>query len=139
MTKVSTLVIEAQNLAEITALLLPKNYMIYRPEADIDGVDLVLKTPDKLLIECQLKGRCHVESKKYGQRNIWMLFPGKGSAFHRSWYLIKHDELLKIQRKNHGHAAKWNHPKNGEYWQEEVGIKLAGLLSKYCIYQPSNV
>lgn len=82
--KRSTLLTEAQNLAEITALLLSQDYMVYRPEADIDGVDIVLKKPDGELIKCQLKGRCHVETKKYGGKKLWMLFPKKEILFKES-------------------------------------------------------
>jgi hypothetical protein len=136
--KKSTLLIEAQNLAEVTAILLSKNYMVYRPEADIDGVDIVLKNPKGELIKCQLKGRSHVESNKYGKRDIWMLFPQKGEPFKRNWYLIKHDELLKIQKNRHGKAPKWNDSLKGEYWTEEVGVKLSDILEEFSIYKPDK-
>lgn len=55
----------------------------------------------------------------------------KGNPFQRIWYLIKHDDLLKIQRKRHGNAPQWIHPIKGEYWSEEVGERLSVILKKY--------
>ena len=38
-------VTEAINRCEVTKHLLQKGYMVFHPEADVDGVDFVVSTP----------------------------------------------------------------------------------------------
>jgi phosphoglycolate phosphatase-like HAD superfamily hydrolase len=38
--------IEAANRAEATAILIRAGYRVYRPEADVSGEDLVIRTPE---------------------------------------------------------------------------------------------
>jgi hypothetical protein len=112
--KLSSNLIEAANRAEATAILIRKGYKVYRPEADDQGEDLVLRTPNGALIAVQLKGRLHVERAKYGERDMWMLFPCSpwNSKPKRDWFLVPHDELFAVMKQRHGHAmgfaeGKW--------------------------------
>lgn len=107
--------LEAANRAESTALLFRAGYRVYRPEADVNGEDLVVRTPDGRLIAVQQKGRAHVEEKRYGSRDIWMLFPDSPFDGHRQrdWFLVEHDLLFGWMKERHGHAggfadAKWS-------------------------------
>jgi hypothetical protein len=96
---------EAANRAEATALLIRHKYNVYRPEADVSGVDLILLTPTNKLIAVQMKSRPTVNKKKYGgaDKNIWMLFPDPtGPKPGRDWFLIKHDALFQWWEQNHG-------------------------------------
>lgn len=52
---------EAANRAEVTALLIPEGYRVYRPEADSHGEDLILRTPRGALRAVQLKSRPAVD------------------------------------------------------------------------------
>jgi hypothetical protein len=107
--------IEAANRAEATALLIRCGYCIYRPEADVDGEDLVVRTPApegallQVQLQVQLKGRLHVEEKRYGgDRQIWMLFPDRPyDEDRRNWYLVPHRDLFGLMKKRHGHSPKW--------------------------------
>jgi hypothetical protein len=127
-------VTEAINRCEVTIHLLQKGYMIFHPEADVDGIDFVLRNPQGKYLPCQLKSRCIVQKDKYGGKGIWMVFPGKGKSLQRDWYLIEHDRLFSLQKKKHGTAPNWRHKTMGEYWSEPVGDSLAKQLSKYLIY-----
>jgi len=49
--------IEAANRAEATAILIRAGYRMYRPEADVSGEDLVIRTPKGELRAVQMKGR----------------------------------------------------------------------------------
>jgi hypothetical protein len=102
--------IEAANRAEATALLIRAGYRVYRPEADCDGEDLVVRTPKGKLRAVQLKGRQRVDEKKYGGRSLWMLFPDSTfeAGKERAWYLVPHDILFKRMKSLHGHAACWD-------------------------------
>lgn len=66
--------IEAANRAEATAILIRAGYRVYRPEADVSGEDLVVRTPDGKLRLVQMKSRPTVELRRYGGKDIWMLF-----------------------------------------------------------------
>lgn len=102
--------IEAANRAEATALLVRSGYRVYRPEADCEGEDLVLRTPEGELIAVQLKGRAYVSQPRYGAKNLWLLFPS--SPFQadcaRRWYLVPHDELYAYIEERHRGAPGWN-------------------------------
>ena len=101
---------EAANRAEVTALFIRCGYYVYRPEADVNGEDLVVKMPDGRLVAVQMKGRATVNSAKYGNKNIWMLFPSAQYApdTKRDWYFVPHDELFVWMNKKHGGTPKWN-------------------------------
>lgn len=103
-------IIEASNRAEATALLIRCGYRVYRPEADIYGEDLVVLPPDGQLHGVQLKGRPTVDRSKYGNKNLWMLFPSSqyNKLKVRDWFLIPHDILYDWIKQKHGKAPKWN-------------------------------
>ncbi len=130
---------EAINLAEVTALLLGRGFMLYRPEADVGGIDFLLRTPQDVFLKCQLKGRAYIEKKKYGERDIWMVFPGKGIPFEREWFLVPHDTLYTMLKNKHGSAPQWVHPTHGEYWHTPVSDQLADELSPYAIKSPKCI
>lgn len=133
----SSQIIEASNRAEVSALLLGRGFMLYRPEADAEGIDFLVRTPEGKFLKCQLKGRAYIEKKKYGDRDICMVFPGKGGAFEREWYLVPHDTLYLILKGKHGSAPQWLHPIYGEYWHTPVSAELANQLTQYAIKSPA--
>jgi len=95
-------IIEAANRAEATAMLIRAGFRVYRPEADVAGEDLVVRTPGGLLNAVQLKSRLHVNWEKYGEQGLWMLFPATGyRGIARSWYLVDHDLLFAILWSKH--------------------------------------
>jgi hypothetical protein len=108
MTKLSDNEIEAANRAEVTALLIRAGFRVYRPEADVQGEDLVLRTPEGALRSVQLKSRPHVDWKKYGGRGVWMLFPDPAFKLGRDWFLIEHDLLFTTFKEWHGHTPGWS-------------------------------
>jgi chlorite dismutase len=88
---------------------------VYRPEADVEGEDLVVRMPSGVLVAVQQKARVHVESALYSNKEMWMLFPcspfKEGSR--RDWYLVEHDRLFEYMKSHHGHAkgfaaGKWS-------------------------------
>ncbi|KEO89185.1 hypothetical protein EH31_14220 [Erythrobacter longus] len=126
--KLSSNEIEAANRGEVSALLIRLGYQIYRPEADVDGVDLVLRQPSGDLVSVQLKSRLTVNWKLYGGRGIWMLFPGSpwDADEVRRWYLMPHDLLFQVMEKRHGHAPKWD----GSWSVAKPAKDLLGFLEK---------
>ena len=106
----STALIEAANRAEATALLIRCGYHVYRPEADVNGEDLVVKLPDGQLVAVQLKGRATVNHAKYSDKNIWMLFPSApySPSEERNWFFIPHDDLFQWVSGKHSKAPKWD-------------------------------
>jgi len=106
----SSAITEAANRAEVTALLIRCGYRVYRPEADVYGEDLVVLPPSGQLHAVQLKARPTVNLAKYGNRNLWMLFPSfqHSQTIARDWFLVPHDFFFEWVKKRHGHAPKWN-------------------------------
>jgi hypothetical protein len=132
--RANTQIIEAANRAEVTALLIRSDYRVYRPEADVDGEDLVLAKPTGELIKVQLKGRAYVDRHKYGNKNLWMLFPsGKFSPTERrEWFLIEHDVLFEWTKKDRSEG--W-----GDFWSyPTISKKLREFLDSYVIKPPEN-
>lgn len=126
--------IEAANRAEATALLIRADYRVYRPEADIHGEDMVIRTPKTLnseLLPVQLKSRATVNKAKYGDRGIWMLFPSAPFAPDnpRQWFLVPHDKLFDYVHQRHGHTPKWN-----ESWSyPSISKDLMAFLQPFAI------
>lgn len=102
--------VEAANRAEATALLIRIGYRVYRPEADCDGEDLVVRSPNGDLLGVQLKGRATVDFPRYGGRKLWMLFPSGpfSTSNKREWFLIPHDDLYNWIESRHNAAPKWD-------------------------------
>jgi hypothetical protein len=73
--KLQTAGMKAANRAEATAILIRLGYRVYRPEAEFDGADLVVRLPRGALRSVQLKGRPCVDKAPYGGRDLWMLYP----------------------------------------------------------------
>jgi hypothetical protein len=127
--------LEAANRAEVAALLIRSGYRVYRPEADVEGEDILLRTPKRLFISVQLKSCLTVNEKKYGERRgIWMLFPNRYSTPgpdnpRREWYLVPHEILYARIKKDHGHtkegAKSWTAPR--------VSQDLHKFLAEYVI------
>lgn len=124
--------IEAANRAEATALLVRSRYRVYRPEADCEGEDLVLRTPQGELIPVQLKSRMTIDRPRYrANPKLWMLFPEKKYAADssREWYLVPHGKLYDLLKNKHGHAPKWN-----DTWSSATVPKdLRGSLRNYVV------
>ena len=123
--------LEAANRAEATALLIRRGYRVYRPEADVEGEDLVLRSPERRLLLVQLKGRLTVNDASYGgDRTILMLFPDRPfDGAKRDWFLVPHGDLLTIMRKRHGHTENWK-----DAWTiRTVPKQVRPLLEKFQI------
>ena len=92
--KLHSKLVEAANRGEISAILIRNSYRVYMPDADVDGVDLVLRDPCGRIFAVQQKARptCN---KKYCGKKISMLFPEPHAVpLKRSWFLVDHDELF---------------------------------------------
>jgi len=122
-----TRIIEAANRAEATALLMRLGYQVYRPEADVDGEDLVVKTPRGKLRAVQLKS-CPVVNRKYSGKNIWMLFPCDKYQpdAPREWFLIQHDRLFDWMQTAHGHTISLG--QNGGWAATYVSKELRAFV-----------
>jgi hypothetical protein len=56
-----------------------------------------------------MKGRPTVDWRRYGGREIWVLFPDPvGAKPGRPWFFIKHHELFAWVKNRHGAAPGWN-------------------------------
>lgn len=120
--------VEAANRAEATAILIRAGYRIYRPEADCEGEDLIIRTPAGTLRAVQLKSRPTVDKGRYGGREIWMLFPDPTGGPGREWYLIPHDHLYRwFDERRSGQTLK----RHGRWYTPYVSKELRSFLQRY--------
>ena len=123
---------EAANRAEVTSLLIPAGYRVYRPEADCYGEDLILRTPNGQLRAVQLKARPEVDWNRYGGKSLWMLFPDPVGRGGRKWFLVNHDKFYKWTKERHGRARGWK-----EAWSyPTVSKDLGRFLDRFTIASP---
>lgn len=135
-TKLKSAAIEAANRGEATSLLIRCGYRVYRPEADIAGEDLVIRTPEGVLHGVQLKSRAIVDQKKYGDLGLLMLFPGGRFVpdTPRPWFLIPHDLLFPWVKDRHGSAKGW-----AEAWSYPgLSKDLQAFLAPYQVRPPAE-
>jgi hypothetical protein len=126
--------IEAANRAEATALLIRQGYRVFSPEADVEGVDFVVRTPDSELRPVQLKGRPTADIARYGSASIWILFPEPGQVpFRRKWFLVPH-ELLLAYVKERRRSEK---PLKGRS-MSSIPKPLAKLIAKFEVLYPTQ-
>ena len=120
---------EAANRAEVTALLIRCGYRVYRPEADIEGEDLVIRHPTGALFAVQLKGSPIVDCRRYGGRGLWLLCPSAAytPSVPRSFFLLPHDPFFDWVKTRHGHAPSW-----ADHWRyPAISKALAAFLAEY--------
>ena len=124
--KLGSNLIEAANRAEVTALLIRCGSKVYRPEADDNGEDLVVRHKGELL-PVQLKGRALVDVNRYGGKGLWMLFPSTSfdPRHSRRWYLVPHDVLYPYVERRHGAAPKWSRAWSYPYMPQHLHDFLA--------------
>ena len=70
---------EAANRAEATALLIRCGYRVYRPEADIEGEDMVVRLPTGPLFAVQLKSVGQNRCERVG----WAWMPSYPTTYGR--------------------------------------------------------
>jgi len=127
---------EAANRAEATALLIRCGYRVYRPEADIEGEDLVIRTPAGAFVGVQLKSAAMVDLRRYGNRGLLLLFPSAlfSPEAPRQWFMIPHDELYAWIKDHHGAAPKWD-----DHWRYPALTKnLAAYLAPFVVRPPAE-
>ena len=119
--------IEAANRAEVTVLLIRAGYRLYRPEADTEGEDLVVRTARGKLLAVQLKSRMTVNQEKYGSKSLWMLFPEGPfkNDVRRKWFLVPHDKLYEVLKRKHGKAPAFVSGWSAANVPKDVGKALA--------------
>lgn len=89
--RVNNQIREAIYRTEISNIFLEQGWMVYRPEADVGGVDfLVMNLKTEEVRKIQLKGRWTVD-KKYQNKNIWICF-----SMGKEWYVCSHERMVDI-------------------------------------------
>lgn len=122
-------IIEAVNRSKLSALALGNNWMVYHPEADVGGVDLVIihMETDELR-KIQLKSRWTID-KKYEGKNIWVAFP-----YEKFWYMRRHDEMVELAHE-FGYANTDSWKIKGTYNIPQMGKDLALKMDKWRFHE----
>jgi hypothetical protein len=129
--ELSSVQIEAINRNEVCSRFIRLGWKTATPDYDMGGVDLWLKRDSGPIIEVQLKSGICTDPDRYGNRDIWMLFPDKilnlNGKEPRNWYLIPHDKLFEVVRTKHGNSAKWNGKWRAPYVTADMAEKLSAF------------
>lgn len=133
--------VESYNYHHLAAILAEYGYESYRINDDSHGADLIayhlpLKNTDKKfslvfsVLKIQLKSRVTI-AKKYTGKDIITAFPKPNVENNlNEWYLIPHDELLKLLISQQ-ETPTWQ--KKGEYSTNYISKKLHEQLKPYII------
>lgn len=122
---------EQYNFQKVAAILADYGYTCIKLSDDWQGADfLAYHKNGEQTLKVQLKARLSIY-RKYADKDIWMCFPvGKDAA--REWYLIRHDELVEIVRKQTSwlQTSSWE---SGGYSSANPSKKLLECLEYYKI------
>ena len=117
---------EIYNFQKSAAVLADYGFNCIKLADDWQGADFLAyhKDGDETL-RVQLKARLTID-RKYCGRGLWMNFPAHGS-----WYLVEHDELVRIV----GQATTWlgtsSWKDRGSYSSRSPSRKLLEKLADY--------
>lgn len=123
--------VEAANRHELTAILIFAFCHVLTLHADINGVDIVIHTPEGEVRNTQIKARPTIEWERYGGRSIWMAFPdpqGEKIVGKRLWFHVKHDLLVDFFNQDGGKRGL-----DKEYSRSEISKKLLEFLQPYIL------
>lgn len=125
---------EIYNFQKSAAILADYGFNCIKLADDWLGADFLACHKDGVdILRVQLKGRVTIDRKYFGQ-NLYMNFPAAGK-----WYLIPHDELIRIV----GETTKWLHTPSwadgGKYHNANPPKKLIARLRPFALaIEPSS-
>ena len=123
---------EIYNFQKVAGFLADYGFNCIKLDDDWQGADFLAYHKDgEETLKVQLKARVTID-KKYLGKDLYMSFP-----YRDVWYLIPHDELVRIA----GETTKWLHTAS---WQERGGYSRANpskamleRLSKFALESAS--
>ena len=122
---------EIYNFQKLAAVLVDYGFNCIKLSDDWQGADFLADHKDgQQTLRVQLKARLTI-SKKYIGKNLFIAFP-VGHVFKRTWYLVAHDELVNLLKKNTPYldSKSWQKP-NGEYSLSTHSPKLLDKLTPF--------
>ena len=119
---------EIYNFHKCAAVLADFGFNCIKLADDWLGPDFLAYHKDgTTTLRVQLKSRLKIDRAYCGQ-GLWMIFPADGS-----WYLVEHDELVRIV----GEATNWlgtrSWTERGAYSSGRPSKALLGRLAPYCV------
>ena len=119
---------EVYNFQKCAALLADFGFNCIKLADDWLGADFLAYHKDgTTTLRVQLKSRLKIDRAYCGQ-GLWMIFPADGS-----WYLVEHDELVRIvgEATNWLGSASWT--ERGAYSSGRPSKALLARLAPYCL------
>lgn len=87
---------EAFNTAQLGAVLARGQEYLLPLRFDSNGADVLAYNPSTNLTRAiQIKSRPTIDAK-YMKRNLWIAFPHWVSDSQQDWYVVPHDELVRL-------------------------------------------
>ena len=117
---------EIYNFQKSAAMLADYGFNCIKLADDWIGADFIAYHKDgKETLRVQLKSRLTID-RKYCERDLWMNFPvGDG------WYLIEHDELVRIVGESTSWLDSGSWTKKGAYSSGRPSRALVERLARY--------
>ena len=121
---------EIYNFQKIAAVLADYGFNCIKLQDDWLGADFLAyhKDSDQTL-RVQLKGRATIGQKYQGQ-DLYIAFP-IGDNGRRGWYLLPHDKLMELVRKNTNWLNTRSWKERGGYSAAKPNHKLRAALEPY--------
>ena len=122
---------ENYNFHKVSAVLAEYGFNCIKLSDDWEGADF-LAHHDLVTLKVQLKARTTI-SKKYLNKNLYIIFPLDDSNLKSDWCLIKHDLLVDIIREHTNWLNTSSWIKKGLYHSAKAPKEILPYLEKYIV------
>ena len=117
---------ELYNLSQLSKILADYGYLCTKLSADWSNADFIAQHyKSGKIYKVQLKSRLFI-SKHYEKKDIYIAFPHNGK-----WFIVLHDELIKIVEKNTNYLQSKSWLDGGKYSSDNPSQKLLEKLANY--------
>ena len=118
---------EAYNFQKFAAVLADYGFNCIKLADDWKGADFIALHIDGTTLRVQLKGRPTID-KKYCGKDLWMAF-----RVEDRWYLVPHDELVRIVDKETSALKSKSWQNKGRYTWPKPPQRLLTRLDTYIV------
>ena len=119
---------EVYNFQKVAALLADFGFNCIKLDDDWQGADFLAYHKDgSRTLKVQLKGRTTI-CKKYLGKNLHLVFPAAGC-----WYLVPHDDLVKIAEDTTNWTETKSWTNGGEYNSDKPPRSILSRISRAVI------
>ena len=125
---------EVYNFQKLAGILADYGFNCIKLQDDWQGADFLAYHKDgNQTLKVQLKGRLTI-AKNYQGKELYIAFPAS-----ETWYLVSHDELVKVVDKTTSWLSTDSWTKKGMYNSKSPSKELLNRLSRYALTEKVNL